>query len=155
MIFTGHAEATIDQKERLAIPSKYRSQWQAARDGEAWMCVPWPGGVLRLYTENQFAALANQVRGTLAPDEDQAALDTTLFAAAERLEMDATGRIRIPKHQLDLVGLVGEVVVAGSRDRLEIHDRAKWQSTALARFNALPSLVARIEAKRTGGTGAS
>lgn len=151
MLFTGQAEANIDQKERLAIPAKYRSQWQVARDGEAWMSVPWPGGVLRLYTENQFAALANQVRGTLAPDEDQATLDVTLFAAAERLEMDATGRVRIPKHQLELAGLAAEVMVAGARDRLEIHDRAKWRATERERFNALPSLVARIEAKRSGG----
>ncbi len=151
MLFTGQSEATIDQKERLAIPAKYRSMWQAARDGEAWMCVPWPGGVLRLYTENQFAALANQVRGSLAPDEDQAALDVTLFSAAERLEMDATGRVRIPKHQLDRVGLSGDVMVAGARDRLEVHDRAKWKATELERWNALPSLVARNEAKRSAG----
>lgn len=151
MLFTGQAEASIDQKERLAVPSKYRSQWQVARDGEAWMCVPWPGGVLRLYTENQFAALANQVRGTLAPDEDQAALDVTLFAAAERLEMDGTGRVRIPKRHLELAGLGTDVMVLGARDRLEIHDRAAWKATERERFNALPSLVARIEAKRTGG----
>ena len=151
MLFTGQAEASIDQKERLAIPSKYRSQWQAARDGEAWMCVPWPGGVLRLYTENQFAALATQVRGTLAPDEDQAALDVTLFAAAERLEMDASGRIRVPKHHLELAGLGAEVMVAGARDRLEIHNRATWKASERSRFDALPSLVARIEAKRLGG----
>ena len=152
MLFTGQAEASIDAKERLAIPSKYRSQWQAARDGEAWMSVPWPGGILRLYTENRFTELATQVRGTLAPDEDQAALDAALFSAAERLEMDATGRVRIPRHQLELCGLGTEVMVIGARDRLEVRDRAAWKSQEKERFNALPSLVARIEARKAGGT---
>lgn len=151
MLFTGQSDASIDQKERLAIPSKYRSQWQVARDGEAWMCVPWPGGVLRLYTENRFAALANQATGTLAPDEDQAALDVTLFSNAERLEMDATGRVRIPRRHLDLLGLGSEVVVAGARDRLEVHDRATWQAKEKERWSGLPSLVAKIEAKRQNG----
>lgn len=154
MLFTGQAEANIDQKERLAIPSKYRSQWQVARDGEAWMCVPWPGGVLRLYTENQFNALATQVRSTLAPDEDQAVLDVTLFSAAERLEMDASGRVRIPRRHLDWASLGSEVIVAGARDRLEVHDREVWRAKERERFNALPSLVARIEAKRSGGSAA-
>ena len=151
MLFTGQAEASIDQKDRLAIPSKYRSQWEVTRDGEAWMCVPWPGGVLRLYTEKQFAALATQVRGTLGPAENQAALDVTLFSAAERLEMDATGRIRIPRHQLDMVGLSGEVMVAGARDRLEVHDRATWKAQAKERWSSLPDLVKRIEQRKAGG----
>jgi MraZ protein len=151
VLFTGQAEASIDAKERLAVPSKYRSQWNAARDGEAWMCVPWPGGILRLYTENRFTELATQVRGTLAPDEDQAALDAALFSAAERLEMDSTGRVRIPRRQLELAGLGTEVMVIGARDRLEVRDRAAWKAAEAERFNALPSLVARIEAKKSGG----
>lgn len=152
LLFTGQAEASIDQKDRLAIPSKYRSQWQAARDGEAWMSVPWPGGILRLYTETRFAELANSVRGNLAPGEDEAALDAAFFSSAERLEMDSTGRIRIPRHQLELAGVGAEVMVIGARDRLELRDRVAWKAAERARFEALPSLVARIEAKKSGGS---
>lgn len=170
MLFTGQAEASIDQKDRLAIPSKYRSLWEAERDGKAWMCVPWPGGILRLYTEAQFTALANQVRGSLAPDQDQADLDVTLFSAAERLEQDSNGRVRIPRHQLLMAGFVKEeepassegdsdaskaapiaVMVAGARDRLEVWGREHWKQTQAQRFNSLPTLVARLGARQTGG----
>lgn len=171
MLFTGQAEASIDQKDRLAIPSKYRSLWDAERDGKAWMCVPWPGGILRLYTEAQFTALANQVRGSLAPDEDQAALDVTLFSAAERLEQDSNGRVRIPRHQLVMAGFVQDapesseagsddsksspipVMVAGARDRLEVWGRDVWKQTQTQRFNALPTLVARMGSRQSGGGG--
>ena len=47
MLFTGHSEHTIDAKLRLAIPAKYRNNLTPERDGLAWFCVPWPGGVLR------------------------------------------------------------------------------------------------------------
>lgn len=104
-----------------------------------------------MYTEKRFEELASRVTGTLAPDADQAALDVTLFSAAERLEMDATGRVRIPKRHLDLLGLGSEVIVAGARDRLEVHDRATWQAQEKERWTGLPSLVAKIESKRLGG----
>ncbi len=42
MHFTGYSEHTIDAKQRLAIPAKYRAQWDDKRDGTAWYGVPWP-----------------------------------------------------------------------------------------------------------------
>lgn len=148
MLFAGHSEHTIDAKFRLAIPAKYRSQWKTERDGEAWYCVPWPGGILRLFTESRFQELAEEGRQTLTPAEEEADLDSDFFGFAERLEMDAAGRITIPKSHVELTGLTTEVVVVGAKNRLEVRDRAKWMETAQERFQKLPTLVARIEAKR-------
>ena len=33
MLFTGTSEHTLDAKLRLAIPAKYRNQWNPERDG--------------------------------------------------------------------------------------------------------------------------
>lgn len=149
MLFTGHSEHTIDAKQRLAIPAKYRNQLKPERDGAAWYCVPWPGGVLRLYTERKFEELADQAPQNLIPGEDEADLESRFFGFAERLEMDGQGRIAIPKLHLDLAGLTNpEVVIVGARNRLEVRDRAAWLAGQQESFAKLPSLVARIEAKR-------
>lgn len=150
MLFTGHSENTIDSKLRLAIPAKYRNQWDPSRDGGAWYCIPWPTGHLRLYTETTFRELASQGANTLTPDAEEADLESDLFGFAERLEMDATGRVGIPKTHVELVGLGSEVVVVGARVRLEVHDRAAWTASTQERFRKLPDLVARIQAKRNG-----
>lgn len=152
MLFTGQAELTIDAKQRLAIPAKYRAQWDPAKHGNAWICVPWPGGILRLYPETRFEQLADSGRGTLIPDRDEADLEATLFGFAERLEMDSAGRVVLPRGHLERTGLTGEVLVIGARDRLEVRDRGAWRSTEPDRFNSLPELVARIQAKRNGGS---
>jgi len=149
LLCTGFAPATIDAKQRLAIPAKYRNQWETERDGSAWYCVPWPDGVLRLYTEGRFTTLAEQHEHSLTPDEDEADLDAVLFGLAERLEMDSQGRISLPATHLQLTGLGGEVVVVGARNRLEVRERARWLESQDERFNRLPSLVARIDAKRS------
>lgn len=148
MLFTGHAELTIDAKQRLAIPSKYRSQWDNDRDGQAWYCVPWPDGSLRLFTERRFEALAEQGEHSLTPGQDEAALEAQLFGFAERIEMDSAGRITLPKSHLELAGLSSDVVVLGARNRLEVRDRSKWTQNLGEKFAQLPALVARIEAKR-------
>lgn len=150
MLFTGHAELTIDAKQRLAVPSKYRNQWSSERDGSAWYSVPWPDGSLRLYTEKRFESLAEQGEHSLTPGQDEAALEAQLFGFAERIEMDSAGRITIPKSHLELAGLSGEVVMVGARNRLEVRDRAKWKQSLGERFAQLPTLVARIEAKKSG-----
>ncbi|MCC6659345.1 MAG: hypothetical protein IT437_00525 [Phycisphaerales bacterium] len=152
MIFTGHSEHSIDAKLRLAIPAKYRAQWDTKRDGDAWYSVPYPDGVIRVYTASTFERVAANAPDSLTPDADEAELDAALFGQAERLEMDSAGRITLPRRHLDLAGLnTGEVVVVGARNRLEVRDRAKWQAGEQERFARLPALVARIEGKRGRG----
>ncbi len=144
MLFTGHSEHTIDAKLRLAIPAKYRNQWDPVQDGGAWYCIPWPTGHVRLYTEATFKQLALQGANTLAPQEAQAGLESSLYGFSERVEMDSAGRIMIPKSHMEWTGLSSEVVVVGARVRLEVHNRAAWNATARQRFESLPDLIARL-----------
>jgi MraZ protein len=153
VLFTGVSEHTIDAKLRLAIPAKYRNQWQPERDGGAWFCVPWPGsdsqqtGILRLYTEAAFTKLAEQLDSTLTPQDNDANLDADYFSFAERLEMDSQGRIAIPKPHMELTRLNTEVVIVGARNRLEVRDRAAWIAGAAARFANLPTRVAQTKSQ--------
>lgn len=153
MLFTGYTELSIDAKGRLAIPAKYRNAWNPTRDGGAWFCVPWPGGVLRLYTESAFERMASLEDDSLTPSPDQAELDVNFFSQAERLEMDGSGRIMLPKRHLARVGLAQEglpspVAVVGARNRLEIRRRDDWDSSEEDRFERMPELVERIEKNR-------
>jgi MraZ protein len=149
VLFTGHSEHSIDSKGRLAIPAKYRNQLDAQRDGQAWYCVPWPGGVLRLYTERKFEDLAERLPQSLMPGDEEAEAESRFFGFAERLEMDGQGRIALPRQHLDMAGLTSaDVVIVGARTRLEVRDRAAWQAGQQESFARLPSLVSRIEAKR-------
>lgn len=146
MLFTGHSEHSIDGKLRLAVPAKYRNLWVSARDGDAWYCLPWPTGHLRLYTESGFKQLAGEGGSSLLADEDREQWDATVFAFAERLELDSAGRLAIPARHLRLTGLKPEsqVAVVGARDRLEVHDLAKWEAQSEADFKKLPELRRKL-----------
>jgi len=141
LLFTGLSNHAIDAKLRLAIPAKYRNQWDAARDGAAWYCIPWPTGHLRLYTEARFRDLAERREQTLTPGRNEAELEKVLFGFAERLEMDSAGRISIPRQHLELAKIGTEVVIVGAGVRLEVHDRAAWEAAKDDLFRKLPDLI--------------
>lgn len=149
VLFTGQYEHVIDAKQRLAIPADIRSRWRPETDGLAWFAVPWPGGVIRLYTESRFNALAESRSQTLTPDEDEAEIQASLFGLSRRVEMDSAGRVRLPEDMLQLTGVNGEVALIGAGDRLEIRDRASWQASMAQRLASLPGLIAR-KAKHGG-----
>ena len=150
MMFTGHAELTIDSKGRLAIPAKYRNKWDAQRDGSGWYCVAWPDRTLRLYTEVQFEDLAKQLDESLMPADDEAALERSFFNQAEPLQMDSAGRVMLPKRHQRRTGLTlnTEVVLIGARNRLEVHHRDAWNEQDDAMFEQIPAMIKQM--KRRG-----
>lgn len=148
MLFTGQSQHTIDAKQRLAIPAKYRNQWDPSRDGEAWFCVPWPTGHLRLYTEAAFTELAQREAASLTPDSDEASVESILYGFAERIEEDSAGRIILPRAHLDLAKIGAEVVVVGARLRLEVHNKERWQVQVLDGFQKLPQLIREKNARQ-------
>jgi MraZ protein len=148
VLFTGQFEHTIDAKNRLAIPAEIRSRWEPTRHGTTWFAVPWTGGVIRLYPETGFHARAGAGELTLTPDEDEAELQATLFGLARQLDVDGSGRIRLPEEMLELTGLPTEVVLVGAGDRLEVRDRGEWRASKAARLAQLPELMRRISSKR-------
>ncbi len=150
MLFTGQFEHTIDAKNRLAIPAEIRARWEPRRHGTTWFAVPWTGSVIRLYTETAFGERAGAGELTLTPDEDEAELQATLFGLARQLDVDASGRIRLPEEMLELTGLGAEVVLVGAGDRLEIRDRVSWRESKAQRLAQLPDLMKRISSKRHG-----
>ena len=50
------------------------------------------------------------------------------FARAQRLEIDKSGRVRIPKELAALAGIRKEVVLVGVRDHIELWDKQHWDS---------------------------
>lgn len=149
VLLTGQAECSIDAKQRLAIPAKFRQRLESAGQGPGWYAVPWPdGSILRLYPEAVFEAQAAARDDTLTPAADDAKIETALFGFAERLELDGNGRVRLPKWHLDLLGLPSEVTVVGVRNRLELHDRAAWTGGQQDRFRELQALVERAAARK-------
>lgn len=156
IIFVGTSELSIDNKTRLSIPAKHRSQLEGVPNGGVWFAVPY-GNSVRLYPKAVFEELSAKGLSWLLPDRDSSELVTGFHGHTELLEVDGQGRVALPKSMLEDAGLVGvtDVVIVGSGNWLEIRDRAQWQAARRARVASLPDLVTRIQQRdvRPGGAG--
>lgn len=129
MIFTGEHEHTIDSKQRVAIPSAIRARLDPKEHGEAFYLVTGPNGVLWLWTEREFEAIAARLERSLMPSEESLDFDEVTFPDATRVELDKVGRIRIPERMLSKSGLGQNVLIIGMRDHLELRDPAEWEKS--------------------------
>jgi len=148
--FTGQAHANIDAKQRLAIPAKFRNRWDPTTEGSTWFCIPWPQtGSLRLYTEKMHNELftAGRRDPSLTPNADQAELDVILHSVTEQVDVDANNRIRLPKWQVEQLGLPKEVIVLGAGDRLEVRALDAWQGEFNDRLNRMAELASRLASR--------
>jgi len=131
VLFTGEYEYTIDAKQRLAIPAEIRSRLNPDRDGLAFYVTAGPNDALWLWPERTFERMAGAIEASLLPAEEMMEFDEITFPSARRLELDKTGRIRLPRPMLEAAGIQSKVVILGVRDHLELRDPAQWEQRRL------------------------
>ena len=125
MAFNGTFDHTLDVKNRLTVPSKFR----AALSGSVFV-VRGAEPCLSVYPEAHYQALTDESLKGLAPLSPQYRELRRLFnSRADDVELDGAGRIALKAKQLEHAGISGrDAVITGAGDCLEIWDRATWES---------------------------
>jgi MraZ protein len=127
VLFTGEYEHTIDAKQRVAVPSDIRSRMEAEGLSAAFYVGPGPNGAIWLWPETTFEQMAGAMERSLLPAEEMLEFEELLFSQSRRLEIDKSGRIRLPERMLAEAGLGQNVVILGVKDHLELRDPQQWQ----------------------------
>jgi len=124
----GSYELTIDDKNRLLIPSEVRKAFVPDRDGEAFFLIvgvnrkPW------LYAEKYYENLVSDQQSDISPGEDSLAFDQMNFAMTSRVEWDKQGRIVVPDKTLKRTAINKDVTLIGAKDHLELWNRNDWNA---------------------------
>lgn len=155
MLFTGEYEHTIDDKQRLAIPSEIRAVFSPELHGEAFYVTVGPNNVLWLLPEKRFMQIADQLGRSPMQNEELLEYEVFLFSQARRLELDKAGRVRLPERLLGMAGLDGKTVILGVKDHLELRDPDAWAQERETQFAQHAELVLRARqalTQKNGGT---
>jgi len=122
-MFLGEFEHTIDEKNRLTLPARFRESFAGGGVVTRGM-----DGCLYVYTREEWGGLVERRLGALdLLSRDDRMMQRYFFSAAAELEPDKQGRIMVPPPLLRHAKLGRDVVVAGVYDHLEIWDRAAWR----------------------------
>ena len=127
LLFLGEYEHTLDQKQRLAIPSELREVIDPKVHGDAFIAAPGPNGYLWLWPERTFANLSKDLGGSLVGDPSMHDFERMVFSQSARVPLDNAGRVRIPDRLLQKFGLGGPIMILGVRDHLELAAPATWK----------------------------
>src|SRR3954463_6696400 len=122
-MFLGQAIHTIDDKNRLAIPARFRTELATGL-----YVTKGVDRCLYLLTAEAWAQLADRIRALPSMQADARRLQRHFFAGADHLVPDKLGRIIIPANLREYAGLGGEIVIAGVNSRVELWDKAAWDA---------------------------
>jgi MraZ protein len=117
----GAYEHTIDDKNRLTLPAKFR---EAFRDGV--VLTRGMDGCVYAYPRGAWERMAESIASQNELIGEARQMKRYFFAAASFDEPDRQGRVSIPGPLSRHARLGREVVVAGVHDHAEIWDRTAW-----------------------------
>ncbi len=120
-MFLGVFQHTVDDKGRLAIPSKFRPSVT-----EGLVMTFGLDRCLYVWTMDEWSQLAEKLAKLPMMNPDARRVARHFFAGATETGLDKLGRVVIPQILRDYAGLKGEVVVAGMPNRLEIWGQDSW-----------------------------
>ncbi len=131
-LFIGNIDAKADVKGRIFVPASFRKILQASGDTRLILRKDVFQDCLVLYPESSWKAELNRLRAKLNKwDEGQQQLFRQFVLDSEVLEMDANGRILIPKRYMQMAHITSEVRFVGMEDTIEIWSRSKLASPLL------------------------
>lgn len=140
-MFTGEYRHAVDDKGRLAVPSRFRAQLAGNVVVARWMDT-----CLAIFPMAAWDELAAKVGSLPMTDPNARLLQRQLFAGAFETELDRQGRVLVPQGLRSFAGLEHEALVLGSRDHAEIWAPARWEdySKGLEDPEAFASAIAGL-----------
>ncbi|MBI2436976.1 MAG: division/cell wall cluster transcriptional repressor MraZ [Candidatus Magasanikbacteria bacterium] len=118
----GEYSHNLDDKGRLAIPKKFRSDLSKGA-----VVTRGLDNCLFLYTKKEWEKLAEKLAQLPFSQANTRAFARLMLAGAMDVDIDKQGRIMLPDYLRTFAGLTKNTVVAGLYNRLELWDQGKWK----------------------------
>jgi len=140
----GEYEHTLDDKNRITLPAKFRAAFAAGVVVTRGM-----DGCLYAYRQEDWDKLVDSRLAGLDPlSKEGRRMSRFFFSGAAEAELDKQGRVMIPAALIEHAGLGRNIVVAGVRDHLELWDGAAWRKEMKEVEGSAEDVAERLATKR-------
>ena len=121
-MFIGEYNHTIDNKKRLAIPSKFRRAFKSKA-----VITKGLDNCLFLYPIKEWEILAEKLSKLPISQSGTRAFARLMLAGAMDVQVDKQGRITIPANLREHGQIDKEVVTIGVSTRVEVWGKERWE----------------------------
>ncbi|PIQ69140.1 MAG: division/cell wall cluster transcriptional repressor MraZ [Candidatus Taylorbacteria bacterium CG11_big_fil_rev_8_21_14_0_20_46_11] len=118
----GEYTHTIDGKNRLSLPAKFRSEM-----GKKVVVTPGLDGCLFVFTLKQWKEISEKLGSSSLLQGDTRSFNRYMLGGASEAEVDSIGRVLIPDFLRTRANLTEKVAVVGVQSRVELWDEKQWQ----------------------------
>ena len=121
-MFIGQFEHTIDEKNRIAVPSKFRKEFK-----EGAIISKGLDGCLFLFAKSKFKQMAQDIAELPLSKSSARLYARLILASAQEVDFDNQGRIVIPGYLKKHSQVKKDAVILGLYDRVEIWAVEVWE----------------------------
>lgn len=122
-MFLGTSNHTLDDKFRLVLPRKDREIF-----GTKVIVTLGFDHNLALYTAAGFAEFIGELDKVSNFDANARRVKRVIFGHSADLNVDAHGRVILPRALLECVGITRDVTLVGTGDHIEVWDTATFEA---------------------------
>ena len=122
-MFIGEYRHSIDEKNRMAVPVKFR-----VKLGKGAIVTRGLDSCLFLFNAGDWEEFARKIKSLPMNIANNRAFSRLMLAGAMEAELDGQGRILLPDYLKEYAGLKKQVIVAGLYNRVEIWDEEIWKN---------------------------
>jgi MraZ protein len=119
--FFGRYEHSLDDKGRVILPSKFRGPFE-----HGGYLTEYQDGCLSLWTPDEFELQMESMLQRASAGKSDRNLARLWASTSHEVEVDRQGRMAIPSHLREFAALVGDVLVHGAIDRVELWNPGLW-----------------------------
>ena len=142
-MFYGTHEHTIDEKNRLTLPAKFRD----GLDGGV-VLVRGIDGTVDVYPRRSWEASAERISALDSLTREAREMKRFVFAGATVTDLDKQGRVLVPPDLARHASLGRDVAVVGVDDHIEIWDRPQWAAHVSAIEGSVGDVAERAADRR-------
>ena len=122
----------VDEKRRLQIPAKWRSE----ADGVDFTVIVWPkhqaGTCLRVLPLEKLEKLVAEIEAMPNSDPRKDVLRRVVGCNSEQVTVDKAGRICLPEEMAHAAGIKHEALLVGMLEQFEIWEPARYKHVEAA-----------------------
>jgi MraZ protein len=140
-IFSGEFCHGLDSKNRITIPSR----WRTGEADEFFLSADASGRFLKVMPTAEFRAVADRVAAVPGLNAQQRQVFLRQFySRSKQAVADKQGRLVIPVEFCDSLNLRGEIFLVGVHTTFELWNREAWEATKredATTFDAVANLI--------------
>ena len=128
-MFRGVNSIHVDDKGRLAIPTRYRARLQTDAEGQMILTIDTEERCLLLYPLPEWEQIEKKIEALPSFHPAARRVQRLLIGHATEVELDSHGRILLAPALRDYANLQKNIVLVGQGKKFEIWDEVSWQET--------------------------